>query len=336
MPIGRSMQILIVDDERTSAAIHGAYVRKLANFEAVCFGNPGDALDWARTHEPALVIVDYFMPVMDGVEFTRRLRRLPGKDSTPVVMVTGFGDEDVRQLARAAGVNEFLIKPVDRIELSACILNLSAMRSTLKKAAVSLGHPHDYDDIDSAALGTILAERDRLRALNEGEPSKPQPLGNARVAVESPVSRPSEDILILDDERTSTAVLDGYVRKLNCFPARFAHPHEALAWCKTHEPWAVIVDYIMPDMDGLEFTRRFRLLPGKADVPVLMVSAHGDLALRHAAVAAGVNEFLHKPVDAADLTGHIRTMLAARAIQKRLQKHERLIANRGSRDPTGG
>ena len=314
---------MIVDDERTATAVHGAYVRKVANCKAVCFGNPAEALDWAAKHHPAMVIVDYLMPVMDGTEFTRRFRRLPGRDRTPVLMVTDFDHAGVRELALSAGVDEFLTKPVDRATLTACILNLSAARSTRHDATDGLPQPHDFGAVDPAALTAILAERDRRRALNEAGRSEHDAGDNAPVAIED---GSSEEILILDDERTSTALLACYVRRFKCFPTRFGHANEALAWCETHEPAAVIVDYMMPDMDGLEFTRRFRRLPGKADIPVLMVSAFGDSSLKQDALAAGVNEFLHKPVDAADLATHLRTMLAACALQKRLARDERLRA----------
>ena len=312
------MEILIVDDERTVTAVHGAYVRKVANCSAVCFGNAADALDWAASHDPAMVIVDYVMPVMDGVEFTQRFRQLPGKHATPVVMVTDFGHEDVKQLALSAGVDEFLTKPVDRIALTTCIVNLSIARSMSKDAVVSVRERHDFDAIDPAALAMILAERDRLRAPTESGQSPNDADDKTSVAVEAGAS---DEILILDDERTSTALLACYVRRFKCSPTRFAHANEALAWCETHEPAAVIVDYMMPDMDGLEFTRRFRQLPGKAAVPVLMVSAYGDL--KQAALAAGVDEFLQKPVDATDFMLHLRTMIAGRALQKKLAKDER-------------
>jgi CheY-like chemotaxis protein len=314
------MEILIVDDERTATAVHGAYVRKVANCNAVCFGNPTEALDWAATHHPAMVIVDYIMPVMDGTEFTRRFRRLPGKDRTPVVMVTDFDHVGAKQLALSAGVNEFLAKPVGRAALTACILRLAAARSTQKNAAGCPPGQQDFDGMDPAALATLLTERDRRRGLSEGGQSE-HDAGDAGTVALEPGS--SEEILILDDERTSTALLACYVRRFKCLPTRFGHASEALAWCETHDPAAVIVDYMMPDMDGLEFTRRLRVLPGKADIPVLLVSAYCDSLLKQAALAAGVHEFLQKPVDATDLAMHVRTIIAARALQKRLAKPER-------------
>jgi CheY-like chemotaxis protein len=280
-----------------------------------------------------MVIVDYLMPVIDGAEFTRRFRRLAGKSKVPVVMVTGFGDEDVREVARSVGVDAFLTKPVDRIQLSACILNLSALRTASNEASLSERHSRDYDAIDTDELVTTLAERDRMRALTRIGDSESHADACALLATTPTPSGPYADIVILDDERTSIAMLDYHVRKLNCVPARFTDAQEALEWCAAHEASAVIVDYMMPDVNGLEFTRRFRSLPGKKDIPVVMISAYADSAVKQAAHDVGVNEFLHKPVDVAQLAAHLRTILAARALHRRLAKHERMRADSGAAGP---
>jgi CheY-like chemotaxis protein len=105
------------------------------------------------------------------------------------------------------------------------------------------------------------------------------------------------DVVILDDERTSIALLGHYVRKFDCTPVRFTNPIDGLQWCAAHTPGLVIVDYKMPEMDGIEFTRRLRALPGKAVIRILMVSASTDRLLRQHALRAGVNSFLRKPID---------------------------------------
>ena len=116
------------------------------------------------------------------------------------------------------------------------------------------------------------------------------------------------DIVILDDERTSIALLEHYVRKFDCTPVRFTNPGDALQWCAAHSPGLVIVDYKMPEMDGIEFTRRLRALPGKAAVPVLMVSASTDRLLRQHALRTGVNSFLRKPIERTQFSAFLQSV----------------------------
>src|SRR5688572_25508517 len=111
------------------------------------------------------------------------------------------------------------------------------------------------------------------------------------------------DIVIVDDAPITIALLKKLVSNLpGCRPVAFTRGAEALAWCVQNDPDLVIVDYMMPEMDGIEFSRRFRAFPGKADTPVLMVTAAGDdRELKHRALELGINDFLNKPFDQIEL-----------------------------------
>ena len=72
---------------------------------------------------------------------------------------------------------------------------------------------------------------------------------------------------------------------------------------------AVILDWGLPDMDGLVLAARLRAVTGRPNLPLLMVSARGDAAERTAALEAGVDDYLSKPVDAGELMARLRKML---------------------------
>lgn len=76
-----------------------------------------------------LVITDMNMPVMDGVEFTKKLREKIGWGTTPVIMVTTESEESQKELARKAGVNTFLTKPFTTEKLKEAINNFSVSQS---------------------------------------------------------------------------------------------------------------------------------------------------------------------------------------------------------------
>jgi putative two-component system response regulator len=135
------------------------------------------------------------------------------------------------------------------------------------------------------------------------------------------------DIVILDDDRSSLLLLESHVAKLGgCRTLTFTCPFESLQWCSASDPDLVIVDYVMPRMNGVEFTRQFRALKGKAEIPVVMVTGSNERELRHLALATGINDFLNKPVDHIELTARMRNMLALRSTQKSLAQRARLLA----------
>src|SRR5271169_1247450 len=80
--------VLILDDQLTSRAILSQVVRGISsNLTLQEETSPSSALVWANTHTADLVLADYQMPGMNGIEFIRRLRQLPGYQHVPVIMI---------------------------------------------------------------------------------------------------------------------------------------------------------------------------------------------------------------------------------------------------------
>jgi len=120
---------MVVDDQSTGRAILEQVVRSLDERVSVeGFGRPVDAVVWATRHIADLVLIDYMMPEMNGIELATRLRALPGYEHVPIMMVTAHDDRKVRYDALDAGVTDFLIKPVDARECMARCRNLLTLR----------------------------------------------------------------------------------------------------------------------------------------------------------------------------------------------------------------
>jgi len=87
----------------------------------------------------------------------------------------------------------------------------------------------------------------------------------------------------------------------------------------------VLVDYMMPDMDGIELVGRLRSLPGYEHVPIVMVTGQEDKKVRYAALDAGITDFLTKPVDARECLARCRNLLTLRRQQLALEDKRRLL-----------
>jgi two-component system response regulator RpfG len=87
----------------------------------------------------------------------------------------------------------------------------------------------------------------------------------------------------------------------------------------------VLVDYEMPEMNGIEFVRRLRLLPEYGHVPVVMVTVNDNRKVRYSALDAGVTDFLTKPVDARECLARCRNLMTLRRQQLVLEDRRKLL-----------
>jgi len=120
------MNVLILDDNRINLELLTHMLEGVDGVSTVALDDPVQALDWCSRATPDLVVVDYMMPVMDGLEFLARLRATAGCETVATIMVTAETDRDVRHRALQLGADDFLTKPADRIELRARVRNLLA------------------------------------------------------------------------------------------------------------------------------------------------------------------------------------------------------------------
>lgn len=117
--------VMIIDDQMTSRLILETIIKSIgSNINVRSFNNAKDALLVARETPPDLVLADFKMPEMDGIEFTKQLRCLPACSDVPVVIVTIYDDRAVLYKALDAGATDFLRKPVDHYECKVRCRNL--------------------------------------------------------------------------------------------------------------------------------------------------------------------------------------------------------------------
>lgn len=139
---GSSVKIVIVDDQASARTMLRHILEDISpELEVLDFGDSEEALAWSEANRPDLVLLDYRMPSMDGLEFARRFRRSLSNRDVPIVLVTVVGDEPIRQAALDAGVIDFLVKPVRPRELRARCRNLLQLRQqseSIKQRALSL------------------------------------------------------------------------------------------------------------------------------------------------------------------------------------------------------
>lgn len=121
----RKRRVLIVDDESTGRKILEKIVQTVSNdIIAASFSETAPALLWLEDNHPDLIITDYRMPDINGVEFIKKIRRRDACADIPIMMITVVNEKSVRYDALEAGVTAFLTRPIDHIECRTSCRNL--------------------------------------------------------------------------------------------------------------------------------------------------------------------------------------------------------------------
>jgi putative nucleotidyltransferase with HDIG domain len=132
-------------------------------------------------------------------------------------------------------------------------------------------------------------------------------------------------ILIVDDEPSGRETLDALLHAQGYQLAFAGSGAEAIAQASTLGPDIILLDVMMPGMDGFEVCRRLRTTPAVAEVPIIMVTALDDRASRLQGIEAGADDFVSKPFDRVELRARIRATA-------RLNRYRRDISERKQAD----
>jgi len=130
----------------------------------------------------------------------------------------------------------------------------------------------------------------------------------------------AETILIVDDEVASRDLLEAILTGAGYRVEQADGGGAALAQAEAAPPDLILLDLMMPEMSGFEVCQRLKQHPGTAAVPVIVVTALGQVTNKEAALTSGADDFVTKPVDSVDLRARVGAMLKVRRIRKDLDR----------------
>ena len=132
-------------------------------------------------------------------------------------------------------------------------------------------------------------------------------------------------ILIVDDESYGRETLEALLTQEDYQLVSAASGREALEKAVTHPPDIVLLDVMMPKMDGFEVCARLRADTRLAEVPVLLLTALDDRGSRLRGLAAGADDFITKPFDRVELRTRLRSLLRLNRYRRLLEAREQLL-----------
>lgn len=120
--------VVVLDDNKVGRTVISELIKQLEReLVVIQFGDAISTLKWLKTHTPNLIITDFRMPEMSGIEFTQEVKKNANLASVPIVMVTAHNERHVKLDAIEAGVSAFLGRPIDKIECLMTCRNLLKM-----------------------------------------------------------------------------------------------------------------------------------------------------------------------------------------------------------------
>ena len=125
-----------------------------------------------------------------------------------------------------------------------------------------------------------------------------------------PRQNPSKKILVVDDDLDTLKLVGTTLEKQGFIIVAAKDGVEAMERVAQHQPDLILLDIMMPNMDGYEVTKRLRANPETADVPIILFTAKGQVEDKVAGLDVGANEYLTKPTHPAELIARVRNLLS--------------------------
>jgi two-component system alkaline phosphatase synthesis response regulator PhoP len=156
-----SQTILVVDDEPEIVRLVRSYLEQ-GGYRVVTAYNGEEALYTARREKPDLVVLDILMPKMDGLAFTRRIRR---EQDVPIIMLTARAEETDRIVGLEMGADDYVTKPFSPREV------VARVRAVLRRAQPSAGSQAQRERKRVLRVGPITMDRSTHTVTVGGQPA---------------------------------------------------------------------------------------------------------------------------------------------------------------------
>ncbi|ATG92126.1 EAL domain-containing protein [Methylomonas koyamae] len=388
-----ALDVLVVEDNRAGQMVAAGMLERLGcRYQIAASG--AEALQRLASDAFDVVLMDCHMPGVDGFEATRRIRAWPEPlGRIPIIAMTANALRGDEELCRAAGMDDFLPKPIKLQALRQKLIGRLENRP-LPLAAASDAAPATLDPDKLAQLraeiggayGKMLrffledapaqieqiapALRDtdlsRLRELAHGLKGAARNVGAEKLAAMArqlelaaetgalaegsatlaegllaefralePLLRaeidaePSADsalapngprVLVADDDRVLRVALQDILQQDGYSVDLAVTGRQAVALCARQMADLILMDAMMPEMDGFAACKAIRALPHGAEVPILMITALENEHSVELAFATGANDFVPKPIHFTVLRKRIAHLLKASQSQRSLNQ----------------
>ncbi|NUP11068.1 MAG: response regulator [Polyangiaceae bacterium] len=260
----RGMRLLVVDDNPTNRRILVTYATAWGMLPRAT-ESPLEAVEWIKRGDPFDIgVLDMHMPDMDGVMLANEIRSFRSSTELPLILFTSLGRREVGELVDRGQFGAFLLKPLKPVQMA--------------------------DTLTSCLSQTPVRETRRSTPAAPLDATKP-------LAEELPLR-----VLLVEDNVVNQMVAVRLLDKLGYRPDIAANGIEALQSVERQTYDVVLMDVLMPEMDGLEASRRLCQKYSPAERPrIIAMTANAMAGDREQCLAAGMDDYVSKPISIEEL-----------------------------------
>lgn len=274
-----SARILSIDDSPTVLRLI-EMICQGAGYEVHLAQNGREGVDLAVEVRPDVILVDFIMPEMNGLQVCKSLRGNPATREIPIILVSSKGEAVGDKFVETLGVKHYCTKPFQADDL-------------LAKLAEVLG--------DKAAPNPKRDEA--ARGI-----SKPA-AGKAGHAPGSPAPGDGPTVLSIDDSPTILRLVEMILSHAGFTVHTATDGATGIELAKKLRPDVILVDFIMPGMNGFQVCKALREAPDTAHIPIVLVSSKGEAIGEQFVETLKIEHYLTKPFQPEQLVADVKRIL---------------------------
>jgi len=261
------LTVLIVDDNESSRFVNQSMIEHFGfnAYEATsgkhCIQLLKNWKQYSKGKKLDLILMDWMMPGMDGIETTKKIKELKPFNRVPVIMITAFGDEKTVKQISPIPFDAFLAKPIKQSTLFDAI-----MESFDRKDLIDL--PEKEESVES------IIENPRWQNIN---------------------------VMLVEDNLINQTVAKEILGQAGIKPDIMNNGQEAVAAVSQKKYDIVLMDIQMPVMNGFQATEEIRKQYSKDALPIIAMTANAMKGDREACLESGMNDYVSKPIKKDDL-----------------------------------
>lgn len=303
--LSNNPRILIVDDDPMNVKVLTAKLSDQKYDLYSAFGGY-ECLSMVDEILPDLILLDIMMPKINGYEVTSRLKANPFTRHIPIILITALDSPEDRNRGFTSGADEFLTKPINKIELMARVSSMLRLKKY-----------HEQLLLRTQAEEKFLDDKNRFST--SPVPGKSLPL-----------------VLAVEDNSMDLKLIQNYLLGQPYDLITVDSGEKAIEMVINKKIDVMLLDVVLPGMDGFKVCQRLKEDGETRNIQIVMITSLNDLESKIMGLERGVDDFLVKPINKREIQARILALLRKKSYLDQICSHYEMALSSAITDDLTG